>query len=328
MPKGAILSAERVAEIYVDADKSVGSGYFLTPRIVLTAKHVIASAVSIDDPLPAPQSSDGADYISNLAGTRPRCRVRTLSPQSGGFVDAIVVWCSSGADVALIGLIAPSFRKPPLPPLVWADLSDSKQVSISAVGFPAAVVEGRIRESRQISGHVNPLSGVKAGHWVVHVAEQIGPRLHGEISPWAGLSGAALFADNCLIGVMQADADPRDPNRLELWALPARAFADDLKFVRWVCWDGGDRAWTRSDLANEPTGRKVPFIIPHQDNRNFSGREPELKALAQVFFECENSLSMVAVTERPSRCRQERAVCPLCRALSRVFSRRSDRHQG
>src|SRR5208337_3421139 len=109
--------------------------------------------------------------------------------------------------------------------------------------------EGRVRESRQLSGHLNPLSGVKAGRWVVSVEEKIGAVRGGEKSPWAGLSGAALFADNYLIGVMIGDADPAELNRLELWALPARMFADDPDFVRWVRWDSGDGAWTKSDKS-------------------------------------------------------------------------------
>ena len=60
------------------------------------------------------------------------------------------------------------------------------------------------------------------------------------------MSGVDLFAEDALIGVVLVDADVAQPERLELWALPAHTFADDPPFLHWICWNGGEGGWNRS----------------------------------------------------------------------------------
>ncbi len=79
---------------------------------------------------------------------------------------------------------------------------------------------------------------MKAGRLVIHLHESIGKIPTG--SSWAGMSGVDLFAEDALIGVVLVDADVAQPERLELWALPAHTFADDPPFLHWICWNGGE----------------------------------------------------------------------------------------
>jgi len=119
------------------------------------------------------------------------------------------------------------------------------------VGCPDAVVEGEVRESRQIVGRVAPLSGAKGRRWVVQVQGGIGEVPAGSPSAWAGMSGAALFAGEVLIGIIVVDADPQHPGRLELWAVPAGTFANDPRLLAWVQLDGTTDAWSRSPTVPE-----------------------------------------------------------------------------
>jgi hypothetical protein len=243
------LSSNRVAEIFIPASRAVGSGYFLTPRLVLTAKHVVVAALPPDGPIAAPEEADESAFVSKLAGVRSLCRVRSLTSPSRTFVDAVAVWWSPNNDVALLALNSLADTPGPFPPVEWFDLIDSEPIDVTAVGFPEADVEGDIRESRQLFGRLNPLSGVKSGRWVIQVAGSIGRLSTISRSSWAGMSGAAVFAGDLLIGMIRVDPDPTDPERLELWALPARFFAEHADFERWVHWDGGHQAWSKSKVS-------------------------------------------------------------------------------
>lgn len=246
-----MIEERRIIEIYVPADGSVGSGYLLTPSLVLTARHVVDAALPGSGPLVVPDDDGGKADVSQLSAVRPGCRVRSLgSPPGSPFSDAIVVWWASDADVALLAVVADeALTTPPVPGITWSDLLGGDPVEVTATGFPDAVVQGDVRESRQIVGRVTPLSGAKAGRWVIQAEGSIGAVPVGSLSAWAGMSGAAVFAGDCLIGIVEVDADPDHPERLELWALPARKFASDPELAGWLRWDGGVDAWA---IASSP----------------------------------------------------------------------------
>ncbi len=181
------------------------------------------------------------------------CRVRSLDDgrQGAAFLNAVPVWWSADADVALLALHAPhSDRGSDVPPITWTYVPESEPINVTAVGFPEADIEDGIRESRQISGLLNPLSGVKSGRLVVHVSGRIGQIFSGAGSSWAEMSGAALFAEDVHLGVVLVDADAAHPERLERWVLPAHTFADDTSFLRWMRWDEDKGRWSRSEAPS------------------------------------------------------------------------------
>jgi len=240
------LLRRSIAEIYCPASGSVGSGYFCASRLVLTARHVIAGALSNAGPPEIPPTAQAEELLQTLAEKHMICRVRSLDAGERGeaFLNAVPVWWSAHHDVALLALTTPHY----VPPVTWADVPESEPINVTAVGFPEADTEEGIRESRQISGLLSPLAGVKAGRFVIHVSGSIGQISAGAGSSWAGMSGAALFAVDLdvLIGMVLVDADAAHPERLELWALPAHTFADDPSFLHWIRWDGGEGRWIRS----------------------------------------------------------------------------------
>ena len=260
-----MLNEKRVVEIYEPQTGSVGSGYLINEYTVLTARHVVEGALPDDVP-PAPTPRENLEEaLDDLVRDHPHCRIRPL--HRGGqatFVDAVVAWWSPQIDVALL-IVTDINGVDPQPRgfddfhIMWADVNGTDPVEVTAVGFPDSDVDGRVRESRQIKGIVTPLSGVKSDRWVVQI--EGGARLArpGGSSVWAGMSGAALFADGLFIGIIESDKVPDHPEGRELWALPARAFADDSQLMYWMRLRA--RGWLRSPADPGDTQRMLRQIV-------------------------------------------------------------------
>jgi|SRR6185437_6720606 len=116
-----------VAEIYCPADGKVGSGYFCTSRLVLTARHVIAGALSNAGAPKTPPVEQTEDFLQTISEKHMVCRVRTLDAgQGASFLNAVPVWWSAKAYVALSALIPPfSNRGSEVSPITWARVLES-----------------------------------------------------------------------------------------------------------------------------------------------------------------------------------------------------------
>ncbi|MFE9459151.1 hypothetical protein [Streptomyces californicus] len=259
-----MLNEKRVVEIYEPQTGSVGAGYLIGKYAVLTARHVVQGALPDHGPLAPPPLENQAEGLEGLVRGHPHCRIRQL--HRGGqatFEDAVVAWWSPQFDVAL--LIVTDItgwhgsREFDDFDIMWADVSGTGPVEVTAVGFPDSDVDGRVRESRQIKGFVTPLSGVKSDRWVVQIEGGARPARPGGGSVWAGMSGAALFADGLFIGIIESDKAPGHPEGRELWALPARAFADDPHLMAWVRLRA--KAWHRSPADPGDSQRMLRQIV-------------------------------------------------------------------
>ena len=118
------------------------------------------------------------------------------------WTSGLVLWRDESADVALIGLPGAA---PPLPlgspEPRWGLVDGIEPASCAAVGFPWAQKRPNlIRDTEQLIGFVAPLSTVKTGRLSL-TAVSAAPRIGEHRSPWAGMSGAAVFAGPYLIGV-------------------------------------------------------------------------------------------------------------------------------
>jgi tetratricopeptide (TPR) repeat protein len=186
--------------------------------------------------------------------------------------DALPAWwhADPNVDAALLLVVDSTWEPPPPASLTWARLDDAEPVSCMAVGFPAADVlvraDDRVRETRQITGKIPPLSQVKSNRLTVHVDGMIGAADDGG-SSWAGMSGAALFttSSEVLIGVIAADSDRSDRTRRELRAQPASGFAEVPEFLRWLEWDAGFRAWQSTALQTARVDRLKVKVPPQRD---------------------------------------------------------------
>jgi tetratricopeptide (TPR) repeat protein len=189
------VDTARVMELYTPVVEGsggqVGSGYRVGPEVVLTSAHVVAG-------LPA---WPAGEPVPTDVGTPGVCWARPLREQ--GWVPAIVAWRDEEKDVAVLRLAKAG---PPLPasspPPRWGRVDGQEQVAVSAVGFPWAQERpDRVRDTEQLYGIIAPAAMAKAGLWAVTVVTAA-PAARAGASPWAGMSGAALFAGPFLVGVV------------------------------------------------------------------------------------------------------------------------------
>ena len=195
----------RVCELYAAGPESEGSGsgYRVSDRLVLTARHVIAPALP------------GGKVLVRPVGVTEWLLAR-------------VDWQDADADAALIvikdeGWLAPAGESV----LRWGELAGSDPVPCAAVGFPwASVRPDRMRDAAHVYGQLAPLGQLRQGRLDLDVASA-SPTAREGGSPWAGMSGSGVIADNHLVGVITVD-----PARYQdrLVAVPARRLLADPGF--------------------------------------------------------------------------------------------------
>ena len=184
------IEPAQVAEIIVALDGKRGrrgSGYRVAPGAVLTAAHVIKDAVSV--------------------------WVRFDADRPGEWsTDAISYWVDQHSDIAVLS-IAPHEGKPPVVVARFGRISDRPAVlAVRAVGFPrfklrndAAAVPrdepSRYRDSHQADGSIAVLSNRREGTLEVTVRS---PERDPDpsVSPWEGMSGAAVWVGDRIVGVI------------------------------------------------------------------------------------------------------------------------------
>ncbi|WP_268867492.1 effector-associated domain 2-containing protein [Streptomyces blattellae] len=182
-----------------------GSGYRVSGCHVVTAAHVVQTpAVALRVRFEADRPAEWA------AGAR-------------------VVFSSAGADLALLELTdLPAGLPSALAPPRFGGVPDADvTVQVSAVGFPlfkmrqpavradraAPERPTRYRDSCHVDGRVSVLSNRREGTLEVAVAppaDEVGP----DRSPWEGMSGAAVWFGDAIIGVIAAHHRADGLNRL------------------------------------------------------------------------------------------------------------------
>lgn len=175
-----------------------GSGYVLTPRLVLTAQHVLRGQKHAT--------------VRTPRGTLTHCQV---------------VWARSDDPYDAALLVAEEDLARDLAPVRWGRLVAPDPADISVLGFTAqAGREGRIG-STAFRGSLDPLEAVETDRYVLDLAGS--PPLGAEnVSPWAGLSGGAVWCAGTLVGVAVADLPGWPHSRLE--AVPSYVLLADENF--------------------------------------------------------------------------------------------------
>jgi hypothetical protein len=203
------MDANRVAEVFTRRNDSrqngYGSGYLVAPNLVLTAGHLV------DEPL------DGNSFQVRLLGEE--------------WVSASMLW-KGQSDLALLEVRS---IDRPLPYQQWGELGYSRRrVRCTGAGFPRVQAHMKkdrtsIRDIERIEGFIDPITGRKEGLLTIHlegsgpISEKQGP------SPWAGMSGAAIFCGSLLVGVVTSDPHGFDQKRLK--ATPISSAAADQEFA-------------------------------------------------------------------------------------------------
>src|SRR5271157_4824426 len=199
------LNPQRVAEVYaasVESEDSAGlhsksafgTAYLVTRRQLVTAAHVIARAA---------------------AG---KCDVRLLGRDE--WLSARVDWQDDDLDAALLTLERP----------VGEILGDCpvlgrlgpERAGCEALGFPDFQSDREHgRDTEHFIGRVLPYSGFKRG---IINAESDGSPVRRD--DWRGMSGSALFASGCLVGIVCEALE----NGARLLAVPMSRLAQSASF--------------------------------------------------------------------------------------------------
>ncbi|MEZ0068822.1 energy-coupling factor transporter ATP-binding protein EcfA2 [Streptacidiphilus sp. MAP12-20] len=182
---------ERIAAVF---GQGQGSGYLLSPWMVITAAHVVGEA------------------------TAPTVAV----PGFGGPVSCRVAWQRKDDRVDAAILVAETWIVPPtafqaFERLPWGWFKDLRaRPGVCAVGFPQVqrTADQRL-DTEQVVGTLKPASGMVHGRPVLDTEHQP-PTGSDGISPWAGMSGAPVFLDNCLVGLVRSVPPRWSDARLEL----------------------------------------------------------------------------------------------------------------
>jgi hypothetical protein len=201
--------SERVAELWVphaDGTFSVGSGFLVCKRVVITAAHVI-------------------DESCRPAKGTP---VKVRFSKSPRLWEAESIWhaVDTHTDVALTLITDDDWPEQVISPMRWGRLTCMQtEVPAQATGYPEVLEQPtKVRESFQLSGRINPGSGTKLHQYYVAVAN---PPTQPE--SWAGMSGAALFSEDILIGIVISV--PEGFAGGQLIATPIRQVFSDAAFT-------------------------------------------------------------------------------------------------
>ena len=188
------VDTARVLELYVPTIPGVGSGYRVGVDMALTAAHVVDGLPRWGPGEPVPEDVDAPGV----------CRARPLG--ESGWVPAVVAWRDEDNDLAVLRLAATvSALSAGSPAPRWGRVDGTEPVAVTAVGFPwAQECPDRVRDSEQLFGFVAPATTVKSGQCAVTVLTAA-PAERAGSSPWAGMSGAALFTGPFLVGIVVVD---------------------------------------------------------------------------------------------------------------------------
>ena len=188
--------AWRVAQLVVERGPggagSRGSGYLVAPGLVLTAAHVVAGARVV--------------RVRLDVGQRTERDVRA----EGWWADPAG---SNGTDLAVVMIPGDATAGRDVEPARFGRIGDcAAVVAVQAFGFPGFKLKaspagsggpGVFRDLEQVSGHAPVAANRRQGTLAVYLddpapaaAEPGGP------SPWAGMSGAAVWADGRIVAVL------------------------------------------------------------------------------------------------------------------------------
>ncbi|MGW0731921.1 trypsin-like peptidase domain-containing protein [Streptomyces sp. NPDC002851] len=179
------LDPHRIAELIVGTDHGNrrGSGYRISDGTVLTAAHVVA----------------------NATGIHVRCDADRPGQWSA---PAAVAWADDGCDLAVLTVRPPAEAPTGIERARFGRIADDRHgvIGVHAAGFPLwkrrrRPEGGYFRELHQADGTVAALSNLRTGTLEMTVAAA-GADPDPDTSPWAGMSGAAVWAGSRIVGVV------------------------------------------------------------------------------------------------------------------------------
>ncbi|MGW0853088.1 P-loop NTPase, partial [Streptomyces sp. NPDC002624] len=188
-------------------------------------------------------------------------RVEVFRPGRDGVCGGRVVWCGTPGerdDAALVLLDdGPSWSWPGM--VHWGRMiTDEPGTACRTWGVPdVAQRPGRPVEAVQAEGRINPGSGFVGNQYVMDLLQHPPQWSQDDTSPWGGLSGAAVFCDRLLTGVVASDRAHSGHGQLNV--VPAYVLHHNPAFRAALAEHGGPATGLEAvefqHLADTPAGR-------------------------------------------------------------------------
>ncbi|NUV59137.1 trypsin-like peptidase domain-containing protein [Streptomyces sp. CAI-85] len=211
------MDPRRLTDVRAGDDEKrhiVGSGYLIAPRLVLTARHVV--------------SKEGEDGTWER-WERIEVRVGHPGAPYGGVTrcGAAVAWVAASLDVAVLEL---DKEVEATRAVVWGLPTGRDALDYNGMAFPFHASEDGTRIVEQLRGSLPPLAAGGKEHNLYVLDQAAAPSSPSKkgVQPWGGASGAAVFCQDLLVGVVVSD-DPRHGHR-RLHAVPVHGFVCDAAF--------------------------------------------------------------------------------------------------
>ncbi|MGW1720592.1 hypothetical protein [Streptomyces sp. NPDC002156] len=274
------MDAAFVVEVWVPATRTVGTGYLVSNRLVLTAYHVVQG------------NPPGAPVEFRPLGWRAPSKW-----QEGRWLVATVHWPSGPVDLdahpehdAALLLVADSdwLSTPPTRVARFGVVTSSDRLPCEGLGFPLSETRpDGVRDTFRVLGEVDPLHAFKASLLSLQVTGVVVPKPRGSMSGWAGASGMAVFCGPLLVGVLATDRSVAVDARV-LGVVPVARLASLAGFRDTLTSHGVDLV-----LEPAPAPEHEQFLAPYLNAVGQSvRRQPylgadelrgELPALASVY---------------------------------------------
>ena len=261
---------------------SFGTGYLIGPGIVLTAAHVVPTA-----------------------GEERSAAITVGAPGQESAVGDVVWWRKGEqVDAALIRIPAVNRAGLPRPPTRYGSfISSVPGQSAEAIGFPRLQKFGSARDQEHIDGILSPLTGAVSGRYELASKTSLpGPAPDKEKVSWAGMSGAAVFSNGLLVGIVRSDRMARVGARLI--ATPMAELLADQEFQAIVSvatgWNPVCEPVELSGILESPyrdrdTRSVAALLRAEAETVGFHGRAAETERL-ESWCAAADPLAMLVVT--------------------------------